>query len=69
VLLVEPLGGELLVYTRREGVDVVIRASVESIPLDVKKVWIRPVGCYLHLFDHTTGQALAHFTAGSNAIT
>ncbi|MCL5952049.1 MAG: sn-glycerol-3-phosphate ABC transporter ATP-binding protein UgpC [Chloroflexi bacterium] len=63
VLLVEPLGAELLVYARRETVDVVLRVPVDTLPLDAKKVWIRSAGCHLHLFDPQTGQALAHFTA------
>lgn len=66
VLLVEPLGAELLVYARREALDVVLRIPVDTLPLDVKKVWVRPAGCYLHLFDSQTGQALAHFTAEGN---
>jgi ABC-type sugar transport system ATPase subunit len=66
VLLIEPLGAELLVYARRETVDVVLRVPVDTLPLDAKKVWVRPAGCHLHLFDPQTGQALAHFTAEGN---
>ncbi len=51
VALVEPLGAEILIHARQEGVDLVSRMAADSIALHQRYVWIDSAASRVDLFD------------------
>ncbi len=64
VTLLEALGAEVLVHSASPAADLVVRVPAEVVPERPERIWIRPEGSVIHLFDGRTGAALAHFVSG-----
>jgi ABC-type sugar transport system ATPase subunit len=45
------------------GGDLVVRVATDAMPQRLERLWVRPAGCTVHLFDPRTGAAVAHFTS------
>jgi multiple sugar transport system ATP-binding protein len=67
VYVVEPLGNETLVTVRAEGVLLNVRAPATFDRQVGERVGVRPTAGHLHLFDASTGEALAKAGAGGGA--
>jgi len=63
VRLVEALGSEVLLHLAFEAEGIVVRVSAEAVPDRPERVWVRPQGCAVHLFDPGSGDAVGHFVA------
>jgi len=64
VRLVEALCPEVLLHLGSGTDVVVVRIPADMLPERPERVWIRPSGCVVHLFDPENGEAVGHFVAG-----
>jgi multiple sugar transport system ATP-binding protein len=63
VRLIEALGSEALVHVQVGNEDLVIRVAAETVDTTPERVWVRPPGSTVHLFDPRTGEAVGHFVS------
>ncbi len=64
VSLIEALGSEVLLHLGSGADVVVVRIPADMLDERPERVWIRPGGCVVHVFDPDGGKALGHFVAG-----